>query len=298
MKVAVAGSSGFIGDALVRRWQQQGHRVFRLVRHSAGTPNEIEWHPGFGEIRPRNALDGFDVVVNLAGASLGAGRWSMARKTDILVSRIESTRTLVAAMAPATRRPAVFISASAVGYYGDRGDNRIAELSGSGTGFLARVCRAWEQEAAEAGRAGIRTVLLRFGMVLGRDGGALARLAPAFRWGLGHVLGDGLQWVSWVALADALRAIDHAVQTPALNGPVNVVSPQPVLQLEFAGTLARVLGRPCVAKIPAILLRGILGEMAEELLLASVRAHPQRLADTGFAFEQARIAEALRVAAG
>ena len=296
MKVAVAGASGFIGSALARRLEAEGHAVVRLVRRTAERPDEVAWHPSSSEIEQWERLEGVEAFVNLTGANLAAGRWTDARREEIRRSRIEGTRTLVAVMAHMNHHPRVFVCASAVGYYGDRGEEELAEGSGPGRGFLAELCHAWEEEARVAAAVGIRSVMLRMGLVLGPGGGALARMLPAFRAGVGGRLGGGRQWVSWIAREDLLSVIARALGDGRLDGPVNAVAPAPVRNAEFADTLAAVLGRAAVLPVPAIMLRTLFGKMADEALLASARVLPRRLHDAGFEFKYAELAGALRAA--
>jgi len=298
MKLALAGASGFVGSALVRQLEQQGHAVIRLVRRPAEEPAEIAWHPASGEVEQPERLEGTEGVVNLAGSNLAAGRWTEARRAEIMRSRVESTRSLVAVLARLNHPPRVLVSASATGYYGSRGEEELTEASGRGEGFLAEVCHAWEEEARVAESAGIRTVLLRTGMVLGPGGGALARLRPAFRAGLGGHLGDGRQWMSWIALADLVRVVVRGLDDAQLAGPVNAVAPTPVRNAEFTAALARELGRRTFAPVPAFALRALFGEMAGAVLLASARVRPRRLAGAGFAFVHADLAGALHAALG
>ncbi len=297
MRFAVAGASGFVGSALVQQLAADGHEVLRFVRRPVERRGEIEWHPAACEVETRHALEGLDGIVNLAGSNLGA-RWTAARKDDILRSRVNSTRTLVSVMSRLNHRPAVFVCASAVGYYGDRAEEALTEQSGRGDGFLAEVCHAWEEEARIAESAGIRTVMLRLGLVLGLSGGALARLAPIFRAGVGGPLGDGRQWVSWISLTDVVGALRHVLQDPALSGAVNAVAPNPVRNGEFSDALAHALGRRVLAPVPAFALRAVFREMADEMLLASARVLPRRLLDSGFRFAHPDLAAALRAVFG
>jgi uncharacterized protein (TIGR01777 family) len=232
--------------------------------------------------------------VNLTGSNLAAGRWTPERKEEILRSRVEGTRTLVAALAHLNHKPRVFVNASAVGYYGSRGEEELTETSSKGEGFLADVCRAWEDEARIAESVGVRAVMLRIGMVLGPDGGVLAKLLPLFRKGFGGRLGNGRQWMSWIALDDLVDVLLMALLEGRLTGPVNAVAPVPVRNAEFAATLARVLGHRAWAPVPAFVLRLIYQEMAEETLLASTRVRSQRLLDVGFRFNHPTLNEALR----
>jgi uncharacterized protein (TIGR01777 family) len=293
MKVVIAGASGFVGHALVPQLAAAGHTVRRLVRGTAAGDSEIEWHPESGELDPAR-LEGTEVVINLAGENLAQGRWTNARKERILRSRVDATRTLVAAMGKMKTKPRVFLSASAVGYYGDRGEEKLSERSKFGQGFLSGVCLAWETHAEGAARLGIRTVLLRFGTILGRNGGALGKMLPVFRLGLGGPLGDGRQWMSWVAMDDVVGAILHAIGHDRLQGPVNIVAPEPVTNAEFSRSLGEALGKSARLKAPAWALFLLFGEMANEALLASTRAEPRKLADTGYVFRHPELGPALR----
>ena len=297
MKIAVAGSSGFIGRALVPFLAAQGHLVQRLVREPVGEAETIGWNPLSGEVEWEK-LDGVEAVVNLAGANLAAGRWTPERKEEIVRSRVEATRTLVAIMTRMNHRPRVFVCASAVGFYGDRGDEVLTETSAGGNGFLAELCRLWEDEARGAEVVGIRPVMPRLGVVLGRDGGALAKMLPVFRAGLGGRLGNGRQWISWIAMEDLLGVFGRALADTRLSGPVNAVAPQAVRNAEFSRTLARAFGRWAVLPAPAPVLRMVLGEMADAALLASARVSPQKLLAAGFAFAQPDLADALQAAVG
>ena len=293
MKIVVAGASGLVGGALVPILRAAGHEVFRLVRRRADAPDEISWDPAAGEI-DRGRLEGAGAVINLAGENLGAGRWTAARRARILRSRIDATRTLVAASTELGRKPDVFVSASAVGFYGDRGDEVLTESSALGHGFLPEVCLAWEAHAEAASRAGLRTVLLRFGLILAGNGGALAKMLPLFRLGLGGRMGSGKQWMSWVALDDVTRIIEYVVKDPRCAGPMNVVAPGAVTNAAFAAALARHVRRPAILPVPAWALRLAVGRaMADEALLASIRAAPERLTEAGYEFRYPTIEAAL-----
>ncbi len=296
-RILIAGGSGLIGRALAGWLRSRGDAVSVLVRRPPAGPDEIAWHPNSGEL-DRGALEGFDAVVNLSGANVAAGRWTHRRRDAILHSRVNATRTLVSALGQCSRPSGVLVNASAIGIYGDRGDEVLTESSGAGSGFLADVCRAWEADAAAANAAGIRTCCLRFGVVLAADGGALAKLRPVFRAGLGGRIGDGRQWMSWISLEDTVGAIAHAILQPACRGPVNVVSPQPVTNAEFTRVLARALHRPALLPVPAAVLRLVLGELADATLLASERVLPTRLAETGYAFRHPTLDLALQSALG
>jgi uncharacterized protein len=293
MKIVIAGASGLVGSALTPSLRDAGYDVFRLVRgRAARTPDEIAWDPAAGEI-DQSRLDGAGAVINLAGENLGTGRWTAARQERILRSRVDATRTLVGGMAKLARKPEVFLSASAVGYYGDRGDELLTEASGIGHGFLPEVCLAWETHADGATRLGVRTAMLRFGMILAREGGALPKMLPLFRLGLGGRLGSGRQWMSWVGSEDVVGVVGYALRDSRCAGPLNVVAPAPVINAEFARALAYELKRPALLPVPAIMLRLVLGRpMAEGALLSSSRAVPQRLLELGYSFQHSTIASA------
>jgi uncharacterized protein (TIGR01777 family) len=294
MKILVSGSTGLIGSALVRSAAQLGHEPVRLVR-SEPPPGQpaVVWHPAAGSLDAA-ALVGLDAVVHLAGENVADGRWTAAKKERIRRSRVEGTRLLSDTLAHLERPPRLLASASAVGYYGSRGDEDLDESSPPGEGFLADVCREWEAATGPAAAAGIRVVNLRFAPVLAGEGGMLGRIAPLFRWFLGGRLGDGRQYMSWITLDDAVSAIEHVLSTEALAGPVNVSSPRPVTNREFTAALARVMRRPAVLPVPAFALRLALGQMADEMLLSSIRVVPRRLAQSGFAFGDPELEPALR----
>jgi uncharacterized protein (TIGR01777 family) len=291
-RVAVTGSRGLIGSELVPSLAADGYDVVRFVRGRADHPTSVSWDPE-QPVDPR-LLDGIDAVVHLAGENIGSGRWSDELKRRILESRTGPTRRLAEAVAAAQRRPRVLLSASAIGIYGDRGDEVVDESSAHGTGFLADVCKQWEAATEPAAAAGVRVVHLRIGMVLSPKGGALGKQLTAFRLGAGAVLGGGRQWVSWIAMNDLVRAIRHCLVTGAVSGPVNLVAPHPVTNREFGRTLARVLRRPFLLTLPAAVLRLMFGELADAML-ASTRVAPRRLLDTGFAFDHPQLEGALRV---
>ncbi|MSU22800.1 MAG: TIGR01777 family protein [Opitutus sp.] len=297
MRVVIAGASGLIGGALGPALVAAGHEVRCLVRRAPTSADEIFWNPAVREL-DAGQLEGADAIVNLAGENVGTGRWTAGRREKIFRSRVDTTLTLVTGFAKLARKPAVFVSASAVGFYGSRGDEQLTEANGIGQGFLPEVCLAWETHAEGAARMGIRTVTTRFGVVLSRDGGALAKMLPIFRIGVGGRLGDGRQWMSWVSLADAIGAIGHVLTDRRCSGPVNVVAPAAVTNVEFTATLARVLRRPALAAVPAWGLRAVFGQMAEETVLASTRAQPVRLGETGFVFQHETLEAALRQTLG
>lgn len=291
--IVVAGASGLVGSMLVPYLQTQGHRARRLVRRPAEHADEISWRPEAGELDP-GALAGVDAVINLAGANVGSGRWTAARRRAIVESRRQTARTLIGACAAMARRPEVYVSAGATGWYGDRGDEVLTESSESGTGFLAEVCRTWEGEAWRAEDFGIRAVVLRFGVVLTPRGGALARMLPVFRAGLGGRLGDGRQWFPWVDAEDVLRLVHAALLRPEWRGAFNAVAPGIVRNAGFTAALGRVLERPTLARVPAPVLRLAFGQMADEALLAGARVRPRRLEEARHGFRMPELEPALR----
>jgi len=291
--VAVTGATGLIGSALVARLRERGHAVRRLVRSTRDAqPGDIQWDPMAAALDPR-VLEGCDAIVNLAGAPI-AERWTSERKRDILESRMRGTSLVVKAVAAMAVKPKVMLSGSAVGYYGDRGDETLDEQSSPGTDFLSQVARDWENAAAPIASAEVRLVLLRTGVVLSSRGGALAKMLLPFRLGFGGPMGNGRQWMSWISLDDHVRAMEHALFTDALNGPANLVAPNPVPNAEFAATLGKVLSRPAVIPVPRFALELAFGEMANATILASQRALPRALVDSGFAFAHGTIEAALR----
>jgi uncharacterized protein (TIGR01777 family) len=291
--VAVTGSGGLIGRALVRRLQEGGHRVRRVVRSGGEGPDAVRWDPMVGTI-DASALAGVDAVVNLGGEGIGDHRWTEAQKRRIRDSRVTGTTVLAEAMAALEPRPSVLLNASAVGYYGDRGDEVLTEASGPGTGFLSEVVQAWEGATRPAAAAGIRTACFRTGIVLAADGGALAKQLPLFRFGLGGRLGSGTQWLPWIALEDEVGAIVHLL-TADVEGPVNLAAPDPVTNATFTEVLGRVLGRPTFLAAPAFGPRLLLGrELADELLFSSARMVPEKLRASGYQFALPELEGALR----
>ncbi|MBV6521642.1 MAG: Epimerase family protein [Gemmatimonadaceae bacterium] len=293
MRIAIAGASGFVGRAVARELQRSGHTIVRIGRANAKRPPDVVWDPARGEL-PSGGIAECEVVVNLAGATI-AHRWTSGRKREILASRLESTGLLATTMASSPVRPRLFVSASAVGYYGDTGDKRVDEYSPKGVGFLADVVAQWEAAAVPARDAGIAVVHPRLGLVINASGGAVARLLLPFKLGAGGRIGTGRQWFSWVALTDAVRAIRFLIEGPTLTGAVNVVSPAAVRNVEFTAALARVLGRPARVHVPESAVRAVFGQMGEEMLLAGQQAIPRRLTAAGFKFELPDIADAFRV---
>jgi uncharacterized protein len=293
MRVLVTGASGFVGSAVVGALEGLGHTVVRLVRRPGPLANqEWFWDPIRGEVDARIGA-GVDAVVHLAGENIASGRWTASLKARIRESRVQGTQVLVGALSRAARQPAVFISASATGIYGDRGDEVLDENSESGHSFLADVAVSWEQAAASLSEAGTRVATLRIGMVLGPDGGALKRMTPIFRRGMGGVLGSGNQYWSWIHREDLVRIIVRAITDSGIRGPVNAVAPKPVRNREFTRTLATVIGRPALVRAPAFGLRLILGEMADAVLLASTRVVPKYLHVLGHQWRFAELRDAL-----
>lgn len=294
MKILVSGSHGLVGRALIRSLTGEGHEVIRLVRRgrSIGSP-EVEWHPNQGLIDAEH-LEGLDAVVHLAGESIASGRWTEGKKQKIRDSRVKGTELLSKSLARLSRPPATFVCASAIGYYGNRGDEVLTEQSARGDGFLAEVCVEWEKTTAPAAEKGIRIVNARFGIILAADGGALAKMLPPFRMGIGGRIGSGKQWMSWIALDDVVEGIRFGLATETLRGPVNFVAPGPVTNSEFTKTLGRVLSRPTFFPIPAFGVRLAFGEMADALLLSSQRVQPHQLLDSGYSFSFDQLESALR----
>ncbi len=292
-RYAVSGASGLVGRALCAALEGRGEQVRRLVRRESRGAGEASWDPDKQTIAA-DRLEGLDGVVHLAGKNIADGRWTEAVKREIRESRVGGTALLARTLAGLQRRPGVWISASAVGFYGDRGDELLDEDSSAGTGFLAETCREWEEATAPAVEAGIRVVSLRIGVVLTPAGGALARMLPIFRLGLGGRIGDGKASMSWIGLEDLVRAILFSIDHESLTGPVNAVAPTPVTNAEFTRTLARGLGRPAILPVPAGLLGLVAGEMGRSLLLASTRVRPTRLIGAGFTYRGSTLEDSLR----
>jgi uncharacterized protein (TIGR01777 family) len=294
MKILVSGASGFIGTHLVRALRQNGHTVGRLVRPGGHyfEPGDVSWAPMAASVDTA-ALDGTDAFVHLSGASIADGRWSPERKAILRSSRVGATRVLVDAIARLSRKPKVFLCGSAIGYYGDRGEEILTEASEPGTDFLAHLARDWEAEAVRAEHAGIRTLRLRFGVILSADGGALPRMVSPFKLGLGGTFASGRQWMSWIAIEDVIGAVEFLMMNEAISGPVNIVAPGPVRNAEFARALARVLHRPAVFRAPSLALRLALGEMAGPLLLSSQHVRSEKLMAAKFGFRFTDLTAAL-----
>jgi len=294
-RILVSGSSGLVGSTLLPSLKSAGAQVARLVRPgSTAASNDEEcvpWDPS--EPLSPQAVSGFDAVIHLAGESI-VGRWTEGKKARIRSSRIPATTNLARALAQAKRKPEVFLSASAIGYYGNRGDELLTEESSFGRGFTADLAREWETAGAAASDAGIRTVEMRIGIVMGRAGGALAKMLPAFKMGVGGRLGDGRQWMSWVDVRDVVGAIHHLLRSNLFEGPVNLVSPKPVRNAEFTQILGRVLSRPTIFPMPAFAARLAFGQMADELLFASQRVEPAKLISSGYPFRSGKLEDCLK----
>lgn len=294
MIIAVTGSTGLVGTPLVAALEADGHQVRRLVRREVRDPErEIRWDPTAGQI-DAEALAGVETVVHLAGESIAAHRWTEEFKSKVRDSRVHGTRLLCDTLAQLEHRPRVLCSASAIGYYGDRGEEAVDESSPPGRGFLADVCQQWEAATAPARDAGIRVVNLRIGVVLSPQGGALAKMLPPFKMGMGGVIGSGRQFISWVELDDLVSVIRFALTNVSLSGPVNATSPQAVTNQEFTKTLGHVLGRPTLFPMPAFAAKLAFGEMADEMLLGGARVEPSALSAAGFQFAYPDLEPALR----
>src|SRR5215469_3003909 len=297
MKVLVTGSTGLVGTALLNELARDRHTVCRLIRPSSTVVGgakqgfDVAWNPSTGELG--GAGVGADAVVNLAGASIVGGRWTKARKELLRTSRIDTTRALVGALAKMHERPRVLVSASAIGIYGDRGDEILTEDSKPGTDFLAGLAQDWETEALKAEVLGIRVVLVRFGIILAKHGGALAKMLPPFRAGLGGRLGSGKQWMSWITLEDVVGVVRLAIENGSARGRLNVVAPKAVQNAEFTKLLAKTLRRPALFPAPAVALRLALGEMADALLLSSQRVAPQKPQQLSYNFRHPDLGAAL-----
>ena len=294
MRVLISGGSGLVGSALTHSLRADGHAVSHFVRPGGSpAPGDVLWNPSRATLDVP-ALEGYDAIVHLSGASIADGRWTVERKAMLRSSRVDSTRVLVDSLTHLKQPPRVFVCASAIGFYGDRGDELLTETSGYGNDFLSVLCRAWESEAARAASSGIRTVMTRFGVILATQGGALPRMLTPFKLGLGGRLGSGKQWISWVALEDVVKVLRAVIDNQNLSGPVNVVAPQPVQNDEFTRVLAGVMHRPAIFPAPAFALRLALGQMADALLLSSQRVQPEKLAKIGYQFRYEALQPALQ----
>ena len=298
MKILVTGATGLVGSALVEALSREGHMVCRLVRPQTRTEGgtagsfDVAWDPETGELG--GAAVGADAVVNLAGASIAGGRWTEARKRVLRTSRVDLTRTLVAALAKMNAKPGVLMSASAIGFYGNRGEEILVEASPAGSGFLAGLTKDWEAEALGAEAFRTRVVIARLGIILARQGGALPKMMLPFRFGVGGRIGSGKQWMSWVALEDVVEVLKLALRDPMVRGQINVVSPEPVTNAAFTKELAGALHRPALFPVPAFALKLVMGEMADALLLASQRVVPGMLSRLSYRFLYPQLGQALQ----
>ena len=296
MKILIAGSSGLIGRAASAAFRADGHEVIRLVRRAASLPDELSWHPSAGEL-PLEACRKADAVVNLCGADVAAKRWSTKRKNEIRTSRIDTTQTLarifIGPGSSPMNRPGIFISGSAIGIYGDRGNLELTESSGPGNGFLSDLCRDWEGAAMAAAESGARVVCVRFGNVLSREGGLLQRIVPYYRAGLGCQLGTGRQWMSWIELEDAVGALRFALADSGVSGPVNLVSPTAVTNAVLTRALGRIFGHQLPMPVPPVVLRLLFGQIANEAILASAHVVPTKLIRGGYPFRYPSLEDAL-----
>jgi uncharacterized protein len=294
VKILITGASGLVGTAATSALRADGHTVARFVRPGASAqPGDVRWDPMAATVDVA-AMEGADAIIHLSGASIAEGRWTHHRKNALRSSRLGSSRVLVDAMSKLSQKPQILLAASAIGYYGSCGDEVLTESSHNGAGFLAKLARDWEAESLRAQSLAVRTVLLRFGMVLSLHGGAFPKMLTPFKLGVGGRLGSGRQWMSWIAIEDVAGVIRAALTDERFSGPVNIVAPNPVQSAEFTRALASVLRRPAVFPAPAFMLRFALGEMADELLLASQRVQPEKLIGFGFKFRYPDLESALR----
>jgi uncharacterized protein len=293
MRILVSGSHGLVGKALIRSLTPDGHEIVRLVRGKPSGATEIEWHPNEGRLDAA-ALEGLDAVIHLAGESIASGRWTDEKKRAIRDSRVKGTTLLSEALARLTRPPSVFVSASAIGYYGNRGDELLTEKSAPGDDFLANVCVDWENATIPTIEKGIRTVHARFGIILDPNEGALGKMLTPFRMGIGGRVGDGKQWMSWIDIEDVVNGLKSLIENSDVNGPVNFVAPNPVTNAEFTKTLGHVLSKPTLFPVPAFAARLAFGEMGDALLLSGQRVRPVILEENGFVFRWPLLEDALR----
>lgn len=293
MRILVSGSHGLVGKALITALPPDGHEIVRLVRDKPSGAAEVEWHPNEGRL-DASALEGIDAVVHLAGESIASGRWTNEKKRAILDSRVKGTALLSNAIAQVSRPPSVFVSASAIGYYGNRGDEVLTEKSAPGNDFLANVCVEWENATRLAIEKGIRTVHTRFGIILDANEGALGKMLTPFQMGVGGRVGSGKQWVSWISIEDVVNGLISVIGDKSVSGPVNFVAPNAVTNAEFTKVLGHVLSKPTLFPVPAFGVRMAFGEMADALLLSSQRVKPVVLEERGFRFKWPTLEPALR----
>ncbi|MAR70494.1 MAG: TIGR01777 family protein [Nitrospina sp.] len=299
MKILVTGATGFIGKELVKKLDEKGHDIVVLTRNKETARFHIpiycevhEWDPEKKPL-PTNSLKDIDAVINLAGENIASSFWTENQKNKLMSSRIMSARRIVQSMGAMNEKPKVFLSASAIGFYGDRGDEELNETSSEGAGFLSQICQSWENEITKSNELGIRTVICRLGMVLGHDGGALEKIIPAFKLGVGGKLGDGSQWMSWIHINDFVDMMIYSLETPSVNGIINAVSPNPVKNVEFTKTLGRILKRPTILPVPSILLKMGLRDLSD-LLLYSQKVSAEKICKNGFEFKYPKLEEAFK----
>jgi len=293
MKLIVSGSSGLIGSAICEHYDSEEHTVFKMKREKTSIKkSDLSWDPLAGNIEI-SKLEGSDAVVHLSGENIGSGRWTARKKIDIFDSRIKGTQLLCESLAKLVNPPKVLVSASAIGYYGNRGDELLDENSNAGKGFLADLCQKWELAAEPAAKKGIRVVYLRSGIVLSSKGGALYKMLFPFKLGLGGKLGSGLQYMSWISIDDMVGVIDHVINNESISGPINIVTPNPVTNKEFTRTLGKVISRPTIFPLPTTIGKILFGEMAEEMIFSSTRVTPKKLLSSGYQFQFPDLEEAL-----
>jgi uncharacterized protein len=291
--IAISGANGLVGTALKSRLKANRVQILNVTRRAVAALNDVSWDPAAGVV-DASRLNGADAFVHLAGENIATSRWTAAKRDRIRESRVEGTRIIAESLAALSSKPSVMICASAIGFYGNRGEQILDETAAAGDGFLADVCRDWESATRPAIDAGIRVVHLRIGVIISRHGGALPRMLMPFRMGVGGRVGSGRQYWSWISLEDVVGAIEHCLAHPEISGPVNCVTPTPVTNLEFTKALGRVLSRPTILPMPAFAAKLALGQMAEDLLLTSARVIPERLMESGYTFRQPELVQALQ----